>query len=531
MKKIFTLVLLSVMAISLAGCSKYETLDTTISGEIDIMLWSGDGSYQEDIGHQNLAPEDITGQNNAAAYAVAKAFNEIYPNVQINIYAKAGDPDANEVSWQQELENFKADHGKYPDVWASTDLVGDIARGLVADLSQFEDDPLYQSFNPAVMEMMNYYGFQAGLPQYMVPWGVFVNKSLAEDNNIDMPDPMWSIDEYTDFISEADMETFYGAVDVPVKFMESGTNVVVKQMVEYDGTGDFVNLNSDEMKDMLDYAHEWADYSVFPQFWAGNVDSSYIDANWWWGYKFFTDNSVLTLDGDPWMLGTAANANSWLPANFDFDYYPRPSTEYVENHVGVVLDPMAVHNYAMDDGNPEMTDAEFEKTKLAYTFAAFWVGDTASWQARADQMYVPGEVAESSLNDSFPLVTGEEFDAQMDIWYSVTNHSALASEAQFPGFHTVVDLWNEGKMWDVSDKAYPYWHEFEGAKRQNLYEWLQMGNDNVTGVQFTSDQFVDTIKGLLPTWNEDMNQRFEESIQALKDGLIEFYQFEDKDFS
>ena len=31
--------------------------------------------------------------------------------------------------------------------------------------------------------MMNYYGFQAGLPQYILPWGVFVNKELAEDGH------------------------------------------------------------------------------------------------------------------------------------------------------------------------------------------------------------------------------------------------------------------------------------------------------------------------------------------------------------
>ncbi len=530
MKKIFTLLLLGILALSMAGCGKkYEALDTSVSGEIDIMLWSGDGSYMEDIGHKDIAPEEMTGQNNAAAHAVAKAFNEIYPNVVINVYVKAGGPEDG-IPWAQELENFKADHGKYPDVWASTDLVGDIQKGLVADLSQFENDPMYQSFNPAIMEMMNYYGFQAGLPQYVIPWGVYVNKSLAENNNIDMPDPLWTIDEYTDFISEADMETFYGAVDVPLKFAESGTTGVVKSMFEYDGSGDVVNVNNDEMKEMLEYIHEWADYSVFPQFWAGNVDQSYIDANWWWGYKFFTDNSVLTLDGDPWMLGTAANPDSWLPAAFDFDVYPRPATEYVDNHVGVVLDPMAVHNYAMDDGNPEMTEEELAKTKLAYTFAAFWVGDTASWQARLDQMYYPGENPESALNDSFPVVVGDEFQTQMNLWYETPNHAALESEAQFPGFHAVVDLWEQGSMWDVSDKAYPYWHEHEGARRANIHEWLQMGNDNVTGVQFTSDQFIDTIKSLLPTWNEDFNARFDEAIQALKDGLMEFYLFEEEDF-
>ncbi|MBP5331527.1 MAG: hypothetical protein J6Y89_06715, partial [Lachnospiraceae bacterium] len=109
-----------------------------------------------------------------------KAFNNKYPNVKINLWAKTDDPNANDTSWYQEMENFKAEHGKYPDVYASTDLVGDVSKGLVADLSVFADDPVYQSFNKSIMGIMNYYGFQAGLPQFMQPWAIWVNKDLAE---------------------------------------------------------------------------------------------------------------------------------------------------------------------------------------------------------------------------------------------------------------------------------------------------------------------------------------------------------------
>jgi len=191
---------------------------------------------------------------------------------------------------------------------------------------------------------------------------------------------------------------------------------------------------------------------------------------------------------------------------------------------------MAVHNYCMDDGDAECTEEETAKIKLAYTFTAFWVGDTSSWQARADQMFVDGENEVSALNDSFPLVTGDGFAEQMDVWYSIPAHSILDDAARFPGFATVVELWEDGQMWDVSDKAYPYFHQFEGANRANLHEWLQMGNAEVTGATFTDDQWVDTIKAQLPTWNEDMNARFAESIATLKTGLEEFYGFETKDF-
>jgi len=87
-------------------------------------------------------------------------------------------------------------------------------------------------------------------------------------------------------------------------------------------------MYSDEVKALIDYAPAWAEYSVMPQFCAENLDSAYVYNYWWWGYKAVTDNSLLTLDGDPWMLGAASDQQSWLPAAFDFDIYPRPATAY-----------------------------------------------------------------------------------------------------------------------------------------------------------------------------------------------------------
>ena len=123
---------------------------------------------------------------------------------EIKDFVKDRDKAVREACRTGELENFKAEHGKYPDVYASTDLVGDVSKGLVADLSVFADDPVYQSFNKSIMDIMNYYGFQAGLPQFVQPWAVWVNKELAENNNIDVPEPNWTIDEYTEFMAAAE---------------------------------------------------------------------------------------------------------------------------------------------------------------------------------------------------------------------------------------------------------------------------------------------------------------------------------------
>ena len=516
----------------------YKTLDPNVAGDIDVMVWSGDSTYHEDLGHAELAAEEITSQNVAAIYAMAKEFNKLYPNVKINLYAKADDPNANDTSWEQELENFKAEHGKYPDVYASNNLAGDTAKGMIADLSVYADDPLYQTFNQGIMATMNYYGFQAGLPQFVQPWGIFVNKALAEDNNIEVPDPDWDIDEYTDFITSADNQTFWGTVFAnPTQMIDTGVNTICAQMASYSGGGDRVNLASEEVMALLDYIPKWAESEIWTLYGAGAIDQAVIDDGWWWSYRFFCRNYVLVSPGDPWMVNSASlpqNEDGSWPVNSvessDWDIYPRPSTDYKGNTVGLVVDPMAIHNFAMDDGDAAWSDEEKAKMDLAYAFGSFWCGATEAMQARADQQYSNNGTLMSSLNDSFPLVTGEEFDKQMDIWYSTDIHARYGDADLMPGFQEVVRLWEDGQIWDVSDKTYPYFVTEDGTQKACLYEWLNVTSVDVVGVAVTDASWVDTVKANLADWNTKANERFRLAEESLKNGLKTYYGFTDADF-
>ena len=536
MRRIVSLVLLACMIASvLSGCGskKYKALDASQSGEIDIMLWSGDGMYYTDLGHQNWAPEDIAGQNVASVYAMAKKFNETYPNIKINLYAKSGDPDANDTSWAQEIENFKAEHGKYPDIWASRKLGEDIGKGLVADLSVFSNDPVYQSFNKSIMEMMNYYGFQAGLPQFIQPWGVYVNTGLAEQNNINVPDPDWTIEEFTTFISKGDKENFWGSMDIPMSFINTGTSTINAQLVNRKAGEPYVDLNSDEVKDLLSLVPIWAKNTIWTQNDVGGVPAEVMDANGWWSFNFFINQKVLVNDGDPWMMGDAANPaeGHWGAVKSDeWDIYPRPATDYKGNTVGVVLDPMAVHNFAMDDGDPALSEEEENKLKIAYTFATFWAGSTESMQARADQLWSDNGTLKTALNDSLPLVTGDAFDEQMKVWYSVDTHKRMGDAAKMPGWQKCVELWEKGELWDISDKAYPMYVTEDGVSKACTYEWTNYYTDEVMSAKRSEDNWLDEIKSKLPEWNELANKRFAQAEEDLKSALKNYYGFTDKDF-
>jgi hypothetical protein len=225
------------------------------------------------------------------------------------------------------------------------------------------------------------------------------------------------------------------------------------------------------------------------------------------------------------MMGDAANPEvTDATCQFDFDIYPRPATDYVGNTVGIVLDPMAIHNYAMDDGNPELSADEETALKLAYTFGTYWVASTDAMQARADQQWNSGGALKTASNDSLPLVTGEEFDKQMEIWYSVPIHTAYKDKE---GWNKCIELWEKGEMWDVSDKAYPLKIQEDGADKACMYEWTNYYTDENMTAKRASDGWLDEIKSKLPEWNQLANERFAQADEELKTALKDFYGYTD----
>ena len=216
--------------------------------------------------------------------------------------------------------------------------------------------------------------------------------------------------------------------------------------------------------------------------------------------------------------------------NEDFDIYPRPATEYVGNTVGVVLDPMAIHNYAMDDGNPQLSEAEELQLKIAYTFGTYWVASTDAAQARADQMWNSGGALKTAANDSLPLVTGAEFDKQMDIWYSVGIHQKYKDADKMPGWAKCIELWENGELWDVSDKAYPQYIQEDGVDKACLYEWTYYYQDDVMTAKRAADGWLDEIKSKLPEWNKLANDRFALADEQLRSALVNFYGYSEEEF-
>ena len=554
MKKILALSVLIATSILLIACGGATTtppgldneapggtsattpeLDRNVSGEITIITWSGSGTFFENIGNMNLTAADLTNGQDAAMFATARAFNEVFPNVVVNYYGRIGGPHQDYIPWSQYKENFRAEHGHFPDVFVSYNLVDDIERGLVADLTPFINDELSRTFNPALMELMNYYGMQAGIPQFNMPWGVWVNLDLAEANNLDVPRPNWTIEEYTRFVSQAEGRDFFGSMGMPMLFLQTGTTSIRYMLYNHDGTGDFVDLNSDEIRNLLSYFPTWARSNVWQQFGAGDVSYETMDEFWWWGWRFFNRGMLLTHYGDPWFKGGAVHPDpehAYAVVMNNWDIFPRPATPYLPNTVGVVVDPMAVFNHcAIEVSNGEECSQEnLDQIHLGYTFAAFWAGDTRAWEARSSQQWMNehGTLA-YAMNDSFPLVVGPEFDAQMELWFAA-GRQRFGDANLMPGFQEVIRIWEEGQIWDVSDKTVPWFHEHEGTRRANMWEFDQFHDADVLGADLNDANWLDMMLSRLPEFNQLANDRFRESHQQLRESLIRFYGFSESDF-
>ena len=501
--------------------------DTT--ADISIMTWSGDSKYYEDIGSMDLSTDKLTSQDVAQVYAVAKQFKKLYPNIKINLWAKTGDPDQpGTPKWEQEMTSFKAKYGKYPDIWASTNVTNDIKKGLAADLSVFSDDETYKAYNEKLMSNLNYYGFQGGLPSFSIPWGIWVNKALAESKNINVPDPDWTIDEYTRFFTKSDNTSFWGDKSTPVNIINMGTTTINKQIKEK-GT---VDLDSDEVKSLLSYIPKWAASTIDVAEGAGTLSKDIKIESKTYSWYYFCNNRCLTNITDPWYLTAGADESAKESESYidskDWDIYPFPSTDYCGNTIKVVMNPICIHNYAADDGNKEWNDDEKAKLKATYTFATYWTASTEAKQAIFDQKWTDNGAEKSAAGDSFPVVTGDTYKKQMDIWNNLPAHKTYKDKE---GWKEILKLWKNNESWDYIDKCWTSKITEKGETTDVLYEWNNMWNEEVAGAWMTDKDWGDKVKARLSDWNTTINKRIETATKQLQDKLVENYNFDKSKFT
>jgi len=521
--------------VSASGFMPLSLLPKDAAGEITYLSYGHEDKLYRNVGDPNFNAE-FTVHNYGdllPLHASAVEFNKLYPNIIINVlvvtFDHYGDED-NGISLHQSIENVRNDLGIMPDIWEIHDLKTEILTGNISDLSQYRNEMSFQAFNDTLMDMMTYHGFVGGLPAWFNPWGHLINHELAAQNNIDSPPVNWTYNQYINYISQADMSSFFGDI-----YMQSAMLIGLgAKSVAYEATrgSGYVDFNTDEVRRMLDLTGRGVRYTVYANYDAGLISDATMDRYWWWSTRFFYDNVLLANIWDNWMLGFLASSDPnelYKMRHDNWDMYPLPSSDELPNTIGIVFDPAVIRNYAGE------ADAQ-HKLDVAYAFLAFHQGSNEAFIARngmtAVVMTDSGDMVERRpVLDSFPLVKSPNFEIQMEAWYDTPAHEKLKDKNSFPGFHECVRIYLEGGFWAMDGRTFPDKYVLDGEIRDVFEEWNGMNSEEYAGVDYMDPAWADQVKSRLADWTEKTNPRLDLARESIRDALKRYYGYTDDMFN
>ncbi|MBN2299753.1 MAG: carbohydrate ABC transporter substrate-binding protein [Acholeplasmataceae bacterium] len=532
MKKTFLIAMLVLISLIISACSgkdKEFSIDSDVETTISVISWAGDGVYYDDIGHTNLSVDDLKNPKVASMYANAKEFNKLFPNVKINYYGKQYGPDDGGVYWEDEIENFKNKYGEYPNVIPLMNTSGFIQKGFLADLSRFEDDIYYDQFNEGLMKQNNFYGFQAALPGYFIPAGIFVNNDLIENENLDEPSVDWTFNQFTQLVTSGQKgqgsDTYVSISAMPDWWIQQ--EFLYNQLFDGPMDGKYISLNNDYTKEFFrDGVSRWSDYDFY-----GQSDETFLEDNESWGARAFSNGKSIIHGSEPWFITDFSTATGWLPGPSGYDIYPFPSYAGSGNTISTITDPVGIFNSCNDDGLLQCSAEEELKIKVAYTFQAFSSVDTRAWEARVAQQYTDsetGSIETGVLDSSFPVTTGELYDEQMEIWFSSPRHAIYKNESMV-GFQAINELIKAGNIKAISDKSYPWFYidPDSGEQRRIFEEFLTYYAIDETYI--TESGWYDAFAAKLPEWEILFNERLDDVFENIQKGLQTYYGYEEND--
>ena len=495
-----------------SGFQPLSTLPADAEGEVTVLTGGNHGLFM-DIGNN---PPEFTAANWSTLrswYYSAKAFQELYPNIRINVMSVDFFKNASEIAFSQGMINAYAQYGMLPDVWETHSLVLHVLQGEASDLSRFENEASFQVFNPYLMNMMNYYGFQGGVPGWISPWAIGVNIDLAESLNIDIPPLNWTLDQYADFISNADMVNMVGDVWTAGFLVELAARDVSYSALH---TGR-VNLDTPEVRHMLDIQHRIGNYTLWSAWPDENVANLIESFGWSEGAMFAGGASLATIYAG-WQYTAFANPahNDYMPGRWDL--WPLPGSAESGPTISTVLDPVVIRNF---EGHPN-ADHQLD---ITWAFTAFHYGSLEGWNTRfVEGRYVLGEDAPEFLgasnHTSWPGVREPYFSQQMEVWYEGNGGGMLRD---LPGFNKVLQLYLDGHFWNLDSRTFPGSYFEDGVQRGAFEGWSGRESEDVAGVPFSDPAWPDRVKARLGEWTESANIGLERARQELRDALTQFY--------
>ncbi|MDD3129414.1 MAG: extracellular solute-binding protein [Candidatus Izemoplasmatales bacterium] len=354
MKKMLSLFLFTLLVLGFVGCQSTSSSTTGNSSTTTDNSGSASSSTQT-----TEMPDPVTityaAWNLGAVDSVnlerlmLEAFEEEYPWITVEIIErpKVTDPSGTseiDQNWNEFL-GARASRGTLPDVYFTDSVETTIMNSWSRDMSDIAyDDPEFMNVSEDLREAANFNGKLMALPYAVYYFGYFINTSLFEEQNGDVP---VFDDTFPDFLDKVS--------DIANQNVTNGTGIAgvvgIDRMLEwypaqlnpnlgwytYDGIA--LNLDSEEFEDTLDL------YTSLMQ------NKSLI-------YDALTPEEQMAAFGTPntWESNQLAAFFNYTPIigsmtdlGFDVDFIGTPGTD-AAHQIPVILDLICVSSTT---ANPE----------------------------------------------------------------------------------------------------------------------------------------------------------------------------------
>ena len=196
MKKLLSMLLILALAMSAMPFALAEGLEPLTTDEITLRYacWG-----QAEAGE----PEVLQ--------ALIAQFEEAHPNIHVEFVP------IDQGTWDAGLTNL-ASQGQLPDVFWVFSVSAAVSNEWALDLTEFyEKDPDAQELYPTMVSSSKIGGKNYSYPAVLFPHMVFMNKTLFDKYNVDLPSTDWTWDDYFDLAEElSHPEEFYFGVSNPL---------------------------------------------------------------------------------------------------------------------------------------------------------------------------------------------------------------------------------------------------------------------------------------------------------------------------
>lgn len=196
MKKLLSMLLVLALALGMMPLALAEGLEPLTTDEITLRYacWG-----QAEAGE----PEVLQ--------ALIAQFEEAHPNIHVEFVP------IDQGTWDAGLTNL-ASQGQLPDVFWVFSVSAAVSNEWALDLTEFyEKDPDAQELYPTMVSSSKIGGRNYSYPAVLFPHMVFMNKTLFEKYNVDLPSTDWTWDDYFDLAEElSHPEEFYFGVSNPL---------------------------------------------------------------------------------------------------------------------------------------------------------------------------------------------------------------------------------------------------------------------------------------------------------------------------